>query len=1220
MNKLFVFAKQHKTFFLSIGFLVLFSVTVSFAVPPSSPYPAGTTLDPQCAPGSSNCTVQAGIPALTSGSIPFANSSGTLAQDNANLYWDGINHRLGIGTTTPAAALTVNGDVAVSGNLSVNGVAVDPVVATNATVAYVETTGSDSTGALGKANRPFATINAALDALPSTGGVIKLGVGVFAPITDDHTSDPFVANVNSKLKDNVTIIGAKQPGFKSDLTGLEDGTIIQGPLTIDHNNIKLYDLGIDSGSAVVNSLYAGTAQNALAIENIGQVASPGTKAPRRGIVVHNVTAIAKDSTSAVHAALFENLDTPDIENIKTTYGTHGIVLKISGGSARGLYAQGNASDGVIIKANAYAPGVDTVVSDVVIRSINTYDTGGLRLMNNDTSGGTPPDLSGLAISNVVTDGTTFDVEFDSFNSTQIKNVHISNLVSKNVQNSMVINGAVDKASVMVNGVSLTGVTAGGNATGTSQNIAAGYGAFALNTSGYQNAVLGVSALASNTSGYTNVAIGYQSLTANVGGYANTAVGAGSLVANVGGFGNTALGVNALMTNNTGLGNTAIGLSSLNSNSSGQYNTAVGTGALFSNTTANNNSAFGRNALFANTSGSGNAAFAFNALHDNITGNNNAAFGEGALQSELASNNTAFGYHAGILATAGNNIFLGYQAGDLVTTGTNNIVLGYDVDAQSPTASNQLNIANLIYSTGIDGTGTTISTGNIGIGIKTTTARLEVQGTTSDNTTNAFIALNAAGSTPLLIVRDDGNIGINVAAPNDKLDVVGVSRFGASTEKISLTSGSLGFNRNTSTGAIFDTNGFAYQFQHTKSTTNTSDTLAVQVYNTAGTNVTTSAFAINGAGSVGIGTLTPSSKFDVTVNGIGATQAGVTAGISMNNTTAAALGAQQISPQIRWTGQGWGTTAGTSQTVNFREYMVPVQGTVPTGYLAWESSVAAGAFTNAMVLTSAGNLGIANTTPTTLLYVGSSSVVTGTTVATFQNAGGTCSIIPSTSGAISCSSDMNLKKNITTLSDNSAWSYNANITPSNQSVLARILALTPVNYNWNVEQNTDPKHAGFIAQEVREVFPDLVTEDQNTHLLSLSYAGLVPYTVEAIKEMNITLQALPAFTDPSLAGKVSEFLRGIAVDNTARVDTVEANKICLQGVCLTKEDFQQLLQNKQQGSNAPMTTTVTGPAPEETDSAPVVDTPPAESQTPEVTAPEPEAPPAVEASDTTSTSE
>lgn len=43
--------------------------------------------------------------AFTAGSVVFAGASGVYSQDNANLFWDDTNNRLGISTTTPAVPL-----------------------------------------------------------------------------------------------------------------------------------------------------------------------------------------------------------------------------------------------------------------------------------------------------------------------------------------------------------------------------------------------------------------------------------------------------------------------------------------------------------------------------------------------------------------------------------------------------------------------------------------------------------------------------------------------------------------------------------------------------------------------------------------------------------------------------------------------------------------------------------------------------------------------------------------------------------------------------------------------------------------------------------------------------------------------------------------------------------------------------------------------------------
>jgi hypothetical protein len=78
----------------------------------------GTTTKWQRLPlGSANrCLVSNGLDAVwnsclftgfTTGSVPFVNSTGVLAQDNANFFFDSTNRRLGLGTASPAANLTI---------------------------------------------------------------------------------------------------------------------------------------------------------------------------------------------------------------------------------------------------------------------------------------------------------------------------------------------------------------------------------------------------------------------------------------------------------------------------------------------------------------------------------------------------------------------------------------------------------------------------------------------------------------------------------------------------------------------------------------------------------------------------------------------------------------------------------------------------------------------------------------------------------------------------------------------------------------------------------------------------------------------------------------------------------------------------------------------------------------------------------------------------------
>lgn len=137
--------------------------------------------------------------------------------------------------------------------------------------------------------------------------------------------------------------------------------------------------------------------------------------------------------------------------------------------------------------------------------------------------------------------------------------------------------------------------------------------------------------------------------------------------------------------------------------------------------------------------------------------------------------------------------------------------------------------------------------------------------------------------------------------------------------------------------------------------------------------------------LGIGTAgaTPSSSVDITKNALGTSQT-TTSGLAVVNTTAAAAGAQQISPAIRWSGAGWKTTAtAASQAVEFRSYVTPVQGTTaPTGYLGFGAAIN-GSWTNDQInFSNTGEIGINHTTFTGAGLVAKLNINAGTATAPF----------------------------------------------------------------------------------------------------------------------------------------------------------------------------------------------------------------------------------------------
>ncbi|MEZ4858233.1 MAG: tail fiber domain-containing protein [Flavobacteriaceae bacterium] len=203
---------------------------------------------------------------------------------------------------------------------------------------------------------------------------------------------------------------------------------------------------------------------------------------------------------------------------------------------------------------------------------------------------------------------------------------------------------------------------------------------------------------------------------NTGG--NIMLGGGNYTGD-GGFDNILIGSSTGGTGMTGMSNIAMGNSALTANTSGTFNIAMGYFALNDNTSGDNNISFGNQSLFKNTIGNHNNAIGAFSLSETTTGINNVALGPYSLVQNTTGNN---------------NIAIGFRAGSLMqTTGgfipNNNIVIGYDINAPNISGSNQLNIGNLIFGNGIDGTTTNglISSGNIGIATQNPNSKLHITG-------------------------------------------------------------------------------------------------------------------------------------------------------------------------------------------------------------------------------------------------------------------------------------------------------------------------------------------------------------------------------------------------------------------------------------------------------------------------------------------------------------
>ncbi len=278
--------------------------------------------------------------------------------------------------------------------------------------------------------------------------------------------------------------------------------------------------------------------------------------------------------------------------------------------------------------------------------------------------------------------------------------------------------------------------------------------------------------------------------------------------------------------------------------------------------------------------------------------------------------------------------------------------------------------------------------------------------------------------------------------------------------------------------------------------------------------------------------------------------------------------------------------------------------IQSGFIPFGNGTGAVATSSALYFNSvSGFLGIGtavgtDTGKTVFVISSSTSAFATTTLFSIANTGdvtingssGSTCTIGNGSGGTSCTSDENLKTNITLI-----------VNP-----LESIEQIRGVTFNWKDPSKDQSQFIGVIAQDVQKVFPQAVSKTGD--YLSVDYAALVAPLIEAVKE----IASISGQFKTNLIAWLGNAENGIG-DFFAENGHF-SNELCVGATCVTETQLKTILQNSGQQSAAPSTSSgqeaaseIPAPdataAPQATEPALDESTPPADTT---VTPPEPPA--------------
>ena len=521
---------------------------------------------------------------------------------------------------------------------------------------------------------------------------------------------------------------------------------------------------------------------------------------------------------------------------------------------------------------------------------------------------------------------------------------------------------------------------------------------------------------------------------------------------------------------------------------------------------------------------------------------------GGRPSFTATSSSATSTFAGGLAVETSGLVYDYSTNN-VGIGTASPGVSLDVNGTLQ-INNELRFVNdqmrifrssndMRFRTGSSDRMTIDSSGNIGIASTTPWAKLSV---TNTGTGPSFVVEDSTSpDTTPFIIDASGNVGIGTADPTSKLSVLGSD--GAHNFLVS-DGGGRQLTVYQSSGAPGARNSLVFSGG------------AFELYD--GTN-NASRLWLSSGGYVGIGTTSPSAKFSITGSGSTSGRAFAIANGSnaerlllqdngnLTRTLSSTLHWQEIGRNTSYLGYlGNGTDYFMNvDTANQRVTIGPGSVALPASRFAVDGNATIG---NGYVGTAAPANG--------LIVQGTTGVATSTPWRTLSVTG-TVGFDGLTAGAGAGSLCLSANKEIT-YSDNagctgSSLRFKHDVATLTDGALETVLALRPVSFVYNDDIGVQGEQVGFIAEEVFNIDPRLVTLDASSTPNNVKYANFTAVLARAMQEIaSIT----GAFKDALVAWL------GSATNGLTRVETQE---LCVGATCVTPEQFQAVFGGSQVGA-------------------------------------------------------